>query len=556
MVETVEKIGDQLVSRDVRPGHRCSSARSLSLRPAAARSSPSVRRSPALSRMRANRCFMRCARWMRSATSAFSSSAAATARSIGRSTFSADRRVSRTLVHQARASSGPRPIQRQQDDARLPRRGSKCEFRARAGDAAAGRRRRAQQGLDRARAGRLALPMQEHQTEADAAAAVLRADHEARAGGELGASSLKNNELIPVGLPPSRPACREFSRSATSIGILASLSSSCLGFHEGALMAQKPYHYFYPEKRLVFQYTTSSSSLRKKLGVSAAVPQPPERGHAFSPARARVSSDAVRLSSPDAALSAAGGRDDARLLLARAGVDVVALEKHADFFRLSAATPSSVDAGADVRAGLLDEFLKLPHRRSIGWTMQFGDEHVRMIDLTHLPTRLRIHRTHAAMGLSQFSCRPRQKLPTFDLRMQAEATDLIEEGGRVVGVRAKTPDSELPIRAISSSVPMAVTRRFATRPGSRATTMARRWTCCAFGCRTSRPMRPNVRSYRGPHHDDHARSRRYWQCAYPSKVASIGEGGGSRCIPQAIVFMSPVSRDRVGESKSFDDISF
>ena len=40
------------------------------------------------------------------------------------------------------------------------------------------------------------------------------------------------------------------------------------GFHEGALMAQKAYHYVYPEKRLVFQYTTSSTSLQKKLGVA------------------------------------------------------------------------------------------------------------------------------------------------------------------------------------------------------------------------------------------------------------------------------------------------
>jgi thioredoxin reductase (NADPH) len=47
------------------------------------------------------------------------------------------------------------------------------------------------------------------------------------------------------------------------------------GFHEGALMAQKAHRYIYPEKRLVFQYTTSSSSLQKKLGVAPERPQPP-----------------------------------------------------------------------------------------------------------------------------------------------------------------------------------------------------------------------------------------------------------------------------------------
>jgi thioredoxin reductase (NADPH) len=40
------------------------------------------------------------------------------------------------------------------------------------------------------------------------------------------------------------------------------------GFHEAALMAQQAHKYVYPGKKLLFQYTTSSSSLQKKLGVS------------------------------------------------------------------------------------------------------------------------------------------------------------------------------------------------------------------------------------------------------------------------------------------------
>src|SRR6202167_151639 len=79
---------------------------------------------------------------------------------------------------------------------------------------------------------------------------------------------LKNNELIPV----------ETASFETSVpGIFAigdinwypgKLKLILSGFHEAALMAQKAYHYIYPEKRLVFQYTTSSSSLQKKLGVA------------------------------------------------------------------------------------------------------------------------------------------------------------------------------------------------------------------------------------------------------------------------------------------------
>ena len=79
---------------------------------------------------------------------------------------------------------------------------------------------------------------------------------------------LKNNELIPV----------ETAAFETSVpGIFAigdinwypgKLKLILSGFHEAALMAQKAYHYVYPEKRLVFQYTTSSTSLQKKLGVA------------------------------------------------------------------------------------------------------------------------------------------------------------------------------------------------------------------------------------------------------------------------------------------------
>jgi len=83
---------------------------------------------------------------------------------------------------------------------------------------------------------------------------------------------LKNNELIPV----------ETASFETSVpGIFAigdinwypgKLKLILSGFHEAALMAQKAYHYIYPEKRLVFQYTTSSTSLQKKLGVAPVRP--------------------------------------------------------------------------------------------------------------------------------------------------------------------------------------------------------------------------------------------------------------------------------------------
>ena len=79
---------------------------------------------------------------------------------------------------------------------------------------------------------------------------------------------LKNNEYIPVdteSFETSMPGIFAIGDINWYPGKLKLILS---GFHEGALMAQKAYHYIYPDKRLVFQYTTSSSSLQKKLGVA------------------------------------------------------------------------------------------------------------------------------------------------------------------------------------------------------------------------------------------------------------------------------------------------
>jgi thioredoxin reductase (NADPH) len=88
---------------------------------------------------------------------------------------------------------------------------------------------------------------------------------------------LKNNEFIPV----ETAAFETSTPGIFAIGDInwypGKLKLILSGFHEGALMAQKAYHYIYPDKRLVFQYTTSSTSLQKKLGVAPQkTPQPAE----------------------------------------------------------------------------------------------------------------------------------------------------------------------------------------------------------------------------------------------------------------------------------------
>ena len=70
-----------------------------------------------------------------------------------------------------------------------------------------------------------------------------------------------------------------------------------------------------------------------------------------------------------------------------------------------------------------------------------------MVDFSHLPTRCKFIALMPQWDFLDFLAEHGRRYPDFHLLMQAEATDLIEEGGRVTGVRATTPDGELEIRA-------------------------------------------------------------------------------------------------------------
>ncbi len=135
-------------------------------------------------------------------------------------------------------------------------------------------------------------------------------------------------------------------------------------------------------------------------------------------------------------------------LLARAGVDVVVLEKHADFlrdFRGDTIHPSTLDVIGEL--GLLDEFLKLPHQKAATIGAFYGKQQYAFADFTHLPTRCKFIALMPQWDFLNFLADHGKKYRSFHLRMRAEAVDLLEEPGRVIGVRADTPDGALEIRA-------------------------------------------------------------------------------------------------------------
>jgi 2-polyprenyl-6-methoxyphenol hydroxylase-like FAD-dependent oxidoreductase len=245
-------------------------------------------------------------------------------------------------------------------------------------------------------------------------------------------------------------------------------------------------------------------------------------------------------------------------LLARAGVDVVVLEKHADFlrdFRGDTIHPSTLDVMCEL--GLLDEFLKLPHQKVDKLSAFFGGQEYAFADFTHLPTRCKFIALMPQWDFLNFLAECGKAYPSFHLRMRAEAVDLIEERGRVVGVRANTPEGPLEIRADLTvgcdgrhstvreraglkaddlGAPMDVLWfHMPKKPGDPAETMGR------FDA-----GRIVVLLDRGD----------YWQCAFLIPKGSIEDTkrAGLAAFRQSVAQAVPLFADRVDDLKDWDQI--
>jgi 2-polyprenyl-6-methoxyphenol hydroxylase-like FAD-dependent oxidoreductase len=136
------------------------------------------------------------------------------------------------------------------------------------------------------------------------------------------------------------------------------------------------------------------------------------------------------------------------LLLARQGVEVLVLEKHADFlrdFRGDTIHPSTLEVMGEL--GLLDEFLARPHQRTQTVSLVVGGVPLTLGDFSHLPTRCKFIAFMPQWEFLDFLADHAREYPHFHLRMQAEATDLIEDRGRVAGVRISTPEGPLEVLA-------------------------------------------------------------------------------------------------------------
>lgn len=135
-------------------------------------------------------------------------------------------------------------------------------------------------------------------------------------------------------------------------------------------------------------------------------------------------------------------------LLARAGLPVTVLEKHADFFRDfrgDTIHPSTLQLLDEL--GLYDKFLQVPHAEVTGLSAIVGGRKFVMSDFSHLPTRAKFIVLMPQWDFLNFLAGEAAQYPSFTLRMGWEATGVLEENGVVTGVRASTPDGPQEILA-------------------------------------------------------------------------------------------------------------
>ena len=135
------------------------------------------------------------------------------------------------------------------------------------------------------------------------------------------------------------------------------------------------------------------------------------------------------------------------LILARAGVRVLVLEKHADFFRDfrgDTIHPSTLEVMHEL--GMLDRLLELPHQEVREMRAQIGEETLSVADFTHLPTRCGFIAFMPQWDFLDFLAREAARFAGFRIRMRTEVTGIVEEAGRVVGVTARTDAGPITVR--------------------------------------------------------------------------------------------------------------
>lgn len=245
-------------------------------------------------------------------------------------------------------------------------------------------------------------------------------------------------------------------------------------------------------------------------------------------------------------------------LLGRAGIEVVVLEKHADFFRDfrgDTVHPSTLEVMDEL--GLIDSFLKLPHQRLQKMDGLFGGTPVRIADLARLHTKYPFIAFMPQWDFLNFLREAGRRFVSLRVMMSTEAVDLIRHGETIAGVRAKTPEGIVDIEA---DVTIACDGRHSTvreRAGLDVEEIGAPMDVLWFraGRRPDETENVFARVEPGKMMITFDRGD-YWQCAY---VIAKGQhdavkARGLQALLDDVVRMAPILRSGIADVKSFDDV--
>jgi 2-polyprenyl-6-methoxyphenol hydroxylase-like FAD-dependent oxidoreductase len=245
-------------------------------------------------------------------------------------------------------------------------------------------------------------------------------------------------------------------------------------------------------------------------------------------------------------------------LLGRAGIDVVVLEKHADFFRDfrgDTVHPSTLQVMDEL--GLIDGFLKLPHQRLQKMDGLFGGTKVRIADLSRLNTKYPFIAFMPQWDFLNFLREAGRRFASLEVLMSTEAVDPIRRGDAIAGVRARTPDGIVDIEA---DLTIACDGRHSTvreRAGLGVEEIGAPMDVLWFRAGRKPDETENLFARIEPGKMMVTFDRGdYWQCAY---VIAKGQydavkARGLQALLDDVVRMAPVLGQGIADVKSFDDV--
>ncbi len=246
------------------------------------------------------------------------------------------------------------------------------------------------------------------------------------------------------------------------------------------------------------------------------------------------------------------------LLLARAGVEVIVLEKHGDFlrdFRGDTVHPSTLELMYEL--GILDKFLALPHQKVTQLGGQIGTDFVTMADFSYLPTKCKYIAFMPQWDFLDFIADQAKQYPGFSVHMNTKATQLIEENDCIAGVVAEGPDGEMRIKAdlvVAADGRSSILREQARLPlqeiGAPMDVLWMRLSRLPSDPpQTLGRIQPGVMFVMLNRGD-------YWQCGYIIAKGALEklQSEGLESFQKRVVKIVPFTADRIGELQSWDQI--